>query len=87
MSGFARSGHELIAKISRSAKKRHLHRAVGVRIEKTSVGHDVYTSFNERLPQARYDSFEQRTLITAHFAPLFVTRHFLKLRGLAGRAA
>jgi hypothetical protein len=49
--------------------------------------HDIYTSFNERLPQARYDSFEQHILITAHFAPLFVTRHFLKLRGLAGRAA
>jgi hypothetical protein len=84
MSGFARSGHELIAKISRSAKKRHLPRAVGVRIEKTSVGHDVYTSFNERLPQ---DSLRQ--LRTAHsyhgaFCATFRDPPFSEIAGLGG---
>jgi hypothetical protein len=84
MSGFARSRHGLNCENvgngqeeeTSSQSRRSTHR-------KNKCG----TTISTRLPQARYDSFEQHTLIAAHFAPLFVTRHFLKLRGLAGRAA
>jgi hypothetical protein len=84
MSGFARSGHELIAKISRSAKKRHLHRAVGVRIEKTSVG-PRYLHVIQRAASAS----SLRQLRTAHsyhgaFCATFRDPPFSEIAGLGG---
>jgi hypothetical protein len=44
---------------------------------KKRVGdHPNYSSLNERLPQPRYDSFEQHFLIATRFAPIFMTRRF-----------
>jgi hypothetical protein len=56
------------------------------RPSKKRVGdHPSYSSLSERPPQPRHDSFDHYFLITAGFAPIFVTLHFPTFATISAR--